>query len=128
MTVDLVSYWNPSAPWRSFVAGQGDAVQGMFRLGPNQAGPGRHVANASFAVSATARGRGLGRWMANQALASAKDAGFKAMQFNFVVSSNQAALALWRSLGFDVIGTIPSGFKMPSGQFVDVLILHRPLD
>ena len=123
----LLSYWQPEAPWQAFAACEGGQLLGMFRLGPNQPGPGSHIANASFAVSAAARGKGLGRWMAEQSLDKAREAGFSAMQFNYVVASNEPAVALWRSLGFETIGTTPSGFQLPSGDFVDVLIMHRSL-
>lgn len=103
------------------------ALLGAFSLKPNALGGGDHVANASFVTAEAARGGGVGRAMGVFALEEAKRLGFAAMQFNFVIATNTHALALWRSLGFQVVGTVPSGFRHPRHGVVDVHILHRDL-
>ena len=118
------------AMWRAgevFVAEAGGEVVGTFKLAPNQAGGGAHVANAAFAVRPAARGRGVARAMRDAALDLARRKGFRAMQFNFVVATNAPALKLWREAGFAEIGRVPEGFRRPDGAFVDALILHRTL-
>ena len=102
-------------------------VVGMFVLRPNHPGPGAHVANASYAVRADRRGLGLGRAMGEASLERARALGYAAMQFNIVVSTNHAAVRLWRSLGFRVLGTVPGGFRLPSGERVDHHIIFREL-
>ena len=99
----------------------------MFVIRPNQPGPGSHVANASFAVRADRRGLGLGRRMGEAALELATELGYSAMQFNIVVSTNVHAVRLWRSLDFDIIGTVPDGFRLPDGTKVAHYVMHRPL-
>jgi len=102
-------------------------VVGMFVLRPNHPGPGAHVANASYAVRGDRRGLGLGRAMGEASLERARALGYAAMQFNIVVSTNHAAVRLWRSLGFRVLGTVPGGFRLPSGERVDHYIMFREL-
>lgn len=97
-------------------------------LKPNQPGLGSHVANASFMVHPACRGRGVGRSLGESVLERARAAGYQAMQFNAVVSTNDAAIGLWRSLAFDVVGRIPGGFRPATGGSpVDLLIMHRRL-
>ena len=103
------------------------AVLGTAKMGRNQRGPGSHVATASFMVSPASRGRGVGRTLGEYALVWAANAGFRAMQFNAVVSDNLPAAALWKSLGFEVIGTVPEGFRHDDGRFADLLIMYRRL-
>ena len=124
---DLWAYWAPSAPGRGYVAIHNGAPVGMFVIRPNHPGPGAHIANASFAVDRAARGLKVGRTMGEAALNYARDLGYEAMQFNIVISTNTAALALWKSLGFAIVGTVPNGFRLPSGETVAFHILHRPL-
>lgn len=100
-------------------------IVGVYYLRPNQSGGGNHVANAGFMVFEKARGKGIARSMANHALGIAKQLGFEAMQFNFVVSSNIVAVKLWQSLSFEIVGTIPKGFKHPNGNKVDALVMHK---
>ena len=107
-----------------------DEVNGIVAtatLKPNQVGLGGHVANASFMVSPTHAGHGLGRRLAAAVLDRAREAGYSAMQFNAVVATNERAAALWRSLDFDVVGTIPGGFRHATIGDVDLLIMHRHL-
>jgi ribosomal protein S18 acetylase RimI-like enzyme len=100
---------------------------GTYILRPNQAGGGSHVANAAFMVATRARGQGIGRAMAEHCLVEARRLGFQAMQFNFVVSTNEAAIQLWKQLGFEIVGTLPGAFRHPEKGFVDVHVMFRSL-
>jgi DNA-binding MarR family transcriptional regulator/ribosomal protein S18 acetylase RimI-like enzyme len=124
---ELWRYWNPVGPGDGYVASLDDGVAGMFVIRPNHAGPGAHVANASYAVRADVRGIGLGRQMGEASLDIAAALGYRAMQFNAVVSTNEHAVRLWRSLGFRIVGTIPDGFRLPDGRYVPHHIMYRGL-
>jgi DNA-binding MarR family transcriptional regulator/ribosomal protein S18 acetylase RimI-like enzyme len=123
---ELWRYWLPDVG-DGFVAEVADAIVGMFVIRPNNPGPGDHVANASFAVRADVRGLGLGRQMGQAALREAAALGYRAMQFNTVVSTNTGAIRLWRSLGFRIVGTIPAGFRLPDGRLVAHHVMYRTL-
>ncbi len=112
---------------RSWVVEDGDAVVGMYKLVPNQPDRGSHVANASFMVHPGAQGRGVGRAMGEHCLTQAREAGFVAIQFNFVVSTNTRGVALWRSLGFEIVGTLPKAFNHQTLGLVDALVMYRTL-
>jgi L-amino acid N-acyltransferase YncA/predicted enzyme related to lactoylglutathione lyase len=118
--------WFP-AQARTVVAVLDGSVVGSAKLQPNQQGPGAHVANASFMVDPAYGGRGVGRALAEHVLAAAAAAGYRAMQFNAVVATNTGAVALWRSLGFAVVGTVPDAFDHPAHGPVDLLVMHRRL-
>jgi GNAT superfamily N-acetyltransferase len=102
-------------------------VRASAQLKPNQSGPGAHVANASFMVDPRAAGQGFGRRLGEAVLARARERGFRAMQFNAVVATNTAAVRLWRSLGFEVVGTVPEAFQHPTQGLVDIHVMHRRL-
>lgn len=102
-------------------------VLGSYRVGPNKAGPGSHIGSASYMVSAAARGKGIGRAMVLHCIEQAGAAGYRGIQFNAVAASNVYAVQLYLDLGFDVIGTVPGGFRHPQQGFVDLLIMYRPL-
>ena len=104
-----------------------DCVAGTYILRPNQAGGGSHVANAAFMVAPDMQGHGIGRAMAEHCLSEARRLGFRAMQFNFVVSANVAAVRLWQRLGFKIVGTLPDAFRHPEQGFVDVYVMFRSL-
>ena len=107
-------------------AGPGsDDVLGTATMGPNRPGRGSHVATASFMVAEQARGRGVGRALGEHLLAWATSQGYRAVQFNAVVETNAAAVALWRSLGFVVIGTVPEAFDHPRDGLVGLHVMHR---
>ncbi len=110
-----------------FVTDAERRVVGTFFVKPNQPGLGSHVANAGFMVDPEMHGAGIGRAMGEYALAWAKQQGYQAMQFNFVVSTNTGAVALWKKLGFTIIGTIPRGFHHAQLSYVDVYVMHREL-
>ena len=123
---ELFGLWD--GPGREvFVAEVEDQVVGTFYIRANQAGGGSHVSNGGYATSVASRGNGVAREMCLYSLELAKDRGFRAMQFNFVVSSNERAVSLWRSLGFKIVGTLPNAFERPDGSEVDALIMHRLL-
>ena len=100
-------------------------VAGVCAVRFNRTGRADHVANASYIVDAAYRGMGIGRALGEASLAAARGAGFKAIQFNYVVSTNSTAVKLWQSLGFETVGTLPKGFQHPRHGLVDVLVLHR---
>src|SRR6476659_4523811 len=102
-------------------------ILGTYILRPNQSGGGSHVANAGFMVSASARGHGLGRALAEHCLSEARRLGFRAMQFNYVISTNTAAIRLWQDLGFETVGTLSDAFRHPEKGFVDVYVMYRSL-
>ncbi len=112
---------------RVFLAEAGGEVLGTYHLRANQQGGGAHVANAGFMTAPDARHRGVARAMAAHALETAAALGFTAMQFNFVVSSNERAVRLWRSLGFIIVGTLPEAFRLPDDRLVDVFVMYRKL-
>jgi len=105
----------------------GEKVVGTYYLRRNQLGGGSHVANCGYMVDGQASGRGIARSMCLHSIEMAKQQGFRAMQFNFVVSSNARAVGLWRSLGFAIVGTIPEAFAHPERGFVDAFVMHRRL-
>lgn len=100
-------------------------VVGCYTLHSNQAGGGGHVANAAFIVSKSARGQGVGRAMGEHCFAEAHRLGFKAMQFNFVVSTNEAAVKLWQDLGMTIVGTLAGAFRHPTRGYVDVYVMYQ---
>jgi len=119
--------WVERPPGLSVVAVEEDRVLGTAKMGPNRPGPGSHVSTASFMVAPDARGRGVGQALSEYALDWARDQGYAAMQFNAVVETNTAAVALYKSLGFDVVGTVPEAFDHPSLGLVGLHVMHRRL-
>jgi ribosomal protein S18 acetylase RimI-like enzyme len=119
--------WMSPSPNLVLVLRDGGAVVGTAALHPNQDGPGAHVANASFAVDPRCRGRGVGRRLAQDTLDRARAQGYRAMQFNAVVETNTGAVALWRSLGFRVLTTVPEAFRHPTAGYVGLHVMHRTL-
>lgn len=123
---DALAYWL-GADKAASVAEADGVILGTYHLRANQAGGGRHVANCGYMTGAAATGRGVARAMCLHAIDEAKARGFRAMQFNFVVSSNVRAVGLWRSLGFEIVGRLPGAFDHPAEGFVDVLVMFRTL-
>ena len=124
---DAFAYWfGPGVS--SYVAEEDGRIIGMYKLIPNQRDRGAHVANASFMVSPERHGQGVGKALGQHCLNEARKAGFKAMQFNFVVSTNTGAVDLWKRLGFRIVGTLPGAFQHVSLGYVDAYVMHRFLD
>jgi L-amino acid N-acyltransferase YncA len=123
---DALAYWF-RADTHTYVAEKDREIVGTYTLRPNQAGGGAHVANAAFLVAANARGQGIGRAMGEHSLSEARRLGFRAMQFNFVVSTNESALRLWQQLKFKIVGTLPGAFRHPTKGYVDVYVMFRSL-
>lgn len=105
---------------------EGDVV-GTYVVKPNQPGLGAHVANAGYMVRPDAFGGGIGTALCEHSLAEAREAGYRAMQFNAVVSTNTRAVALWERFGFRIVGTVPEGFRHARLGYVDLHIMHRAL-
>ncbi|APW72072.1 MULTISPECIES: GNAT family N-acetyltransferase [Sphingopyxis] len=121
-----LAYWF-GADKEVFVAEVEGAVLGTYYLRANQAGGGAHVCNCGYMTAAAATGRGIARAMCDHSVERARARGFRAMQFNFVVSSNDRAVRLWQRLGFEVVGRLPGAFDHPAHGFVDALVLYRTL-
>lgn len=119
--------WMQTPPGRTFVAVQDGVVVGSAKAGPNRPGRGAHVATGSFMVSPAARGLGAGRALGQHVLAWARENGYRAVQFNAVVETNVAAVALWRSLGFAVVGTAPEAFDSRAHGLVGLHVMHLHL-
>jgi ribosomal protein S18 acetylase RimI-like enzyme len=123
---DALAYWF-AQEHEVFVAREGDEIVGTYHIRANQKGGGAHVANCGYVAAPAASVRGVGRAMCEHSLARAKARGFRAMQFNFVVSSNERAVHLWQSCGFAIVGRLPSAFNHPTLGYVDALVMHRPV-
>jgi GNAT superfamily N-acetyltransferase len=123
---EAIAYWFKPGT-RTYVAECEGRVVGTYILRPNQPGLGSHVSNAAFMVSPSARGLGIGRAMGEHCLDEARRIGYRAMQFNFVVSTNEAALRLWEQLGFTIVGTLPGAFRHRTRGFVDAYVMFRTL-
>lgn len=114
-------------PCRCFIAERNGEILGLYMLRPNQPGLGDHVANAGYMVSPLARGQGIASMMCGHSLEEARRSGFQAMQFNFVVSTNEGAVRLWRRHGFETVGRIPGAFRHAAYGPTDVYVMHRML-
>jgi ribosomal protein S18 acetylase RimI-like enzyme len=111
----------------TFVASVDGQIVGTYYLKPNQQGGGSHVANCGYITAAAAAGRGVARQMCEHSLECARSRGYTAMQFNFVVSTNERAIRLWRSLGFEVVARLPLAFQHPSQGYVDALVMFKKI-
>ena len=120
--------WMRGPPRRTLVAVDGDGrVVGTVEMGPNHGGPGSHVATAGFMVDPAHSGRGVGRVLGERVIAQARAEGYRAIQFNAVVETNAGAVALWRSLGFEVLTTVPEAFHHPRDGYVGLNIMYLRL-
>ena len=121
-----LAYW--LAPGHAvFVAEEAGRILGTYFLQANHQGGGAHVANCGYVTAAEAAGRGVARAMCTHSLELARTRGFRAMQFNFVVSSNARAVATWQHFGFEIVGRLPLAFEHPRLGLVDALVMHRML-
>jgi ribosomal protein S18 acetylase RimI-like enzyme len=123
---DALAYWMGDDR-ETFVAEHSGRVVGTYYLRANQAGGGRHICNCGYMTSAEATGRGVAQAMCEHSLAHARERGYRGMQFNFVVASNTRAVALWRSLGFAIVGRLPQVFEHPTLGLTDALVMFRVL-
>ena len=115
-------------PERTFVAVDDGSVLGTYFIKTNHRGPGSHVCNCGYMVSSAARGRGLATSMCKHSQELALEMGFKAMQFNFVVETNEGAARLWKSLGFEIVGTVPKAFDHPEHGYVGAHVMFKWLE
>jgi L-amino acid N-acyltransferase YncA len=123
---DALAYWR--SPGHSvFVAEQDGRVLGTYYLRANNRGGGAHVANCGYMVAPAAMGRGVARAMCAHSLDEARQRGFLAMQFNFVIASNARAVKLWQACGFTIVGTLPAAFRHPRHGLVDAHVMVRAL-
>jgi GNAT superfamily N-acetyltransferase len=123
---DAVAFW--CAPEKSvFIAEDDGAAIGTYYLRPNQGGGGAHVCNCGYVTAESARGRGAARAMLDHSLVEARARGYRAMQFNFVVSTNTRAIDIWIRAGFGTVGRLPGAFLHPTEGYVDALVMYRSL-
>lgn len=122
---EALAYWR-SPEHEVFVAEENSQTLGTYYLRANQLGGGAHVANCGYITAPWATGRGVARAMCAHSLERAKASGFTAMQFNFVVSSNERAVSLWRGFGFEIVGRLPGAFRHPNLGLVDALVMYLP--
>lgn len=120
------AYWS-SAEKRNFLAVESGAVLGASYIRANQQGGGAHVANCGYLTAEAARGRGVARALCAHSIDWCRKAGFHAIQFNFVVSTNEPAVHLWHSFGFDVLARLPKAFRHPRLGYVDALVMWKTL-
>ena len=111
----------------TLVAEEDGNVVGTYYIRTNQAGGGAHVCNCGYMVALNASGRGIARKMCEESLIRAKNLGYRAMQFNFVIASNAAAVHLWPTLGFEIVGRLPGAFMHPTLGETDALVMYRKL-
>ena len=108
-----------------FVAEENGNVVGTYYLRANARAGGSHVANCGYMTAAHAGGRGIGRAMCMHSLEAAKQRGFRAMQYNLVISTNAPAVHLWQACGFAIVGRLPGAFRHPTHGYVDALVMYR---
>jgi ribosomal protein S18 acetylase RimI-like enzyme len=123
---DAFVYWR-APDHEVFVAEDEGAIAGSYYLRANNRGGGSHVANCGYIVAPEASRRGVARAMCAHSLARARERGFTAMQFNFVISSNERAVRLWQSCGFAIVGTLPGAFVHPARGPVDAYVMYQKL-
>lgn len=124
---EALAAWLPRDGW-TFVAEAGGRIVGTYVMKANQPGQGSHVANCGYMVEGASAGRGVGEALCRHSLVEAAKLGFHAMQFNFVVSTNTRAVALWQRCGFAIVGTVPEAFRHPTRGLVDAFVMYRRLD
>jgi len=123
---EMIAYWF-SPEKHIYVADEDGEILGTYWLKANRPGLGSHVGNGAYMVSPNAKGKGIGRMMAEHSIGEARRLGFTAMQFNFVVKSNDVAVKLWQSVGFEIIGEIPEAFNHKQNGLTNAYIMYRKL-
>jgi L-amino acid N-acyltransferase YncA len=121
-----ISYWCGSER-HVYVAEENGEILGTYYIVRNQKGGGSHVCNSGYVTAKAARGKGVARAMLTHSLDTAPQLGFRAMQYNFVVSTNERAIKTWERAGFDIIGRLPGAFQHPQQGYVDALIMYKAL-
>jgi ribosomal protein S18 acetylase RimI-like enzyme len=127
LDIEQARAWWTTPPCRCFIAERDGEVLGCYMLKPNQPGLGDHVANAGYMVSPAARGQGIASMLCEHSMGEARRAGFTAMQFNFVVSTNTTAVRLWQRHGFQIVGQVPGAFRHAELGPTDIYVMHRTL-
>ncbi|MEF1309226.1 GNAT family N-acetyltransferase [Vibrio mytili] len=125
MTLDQAFRLWCEMPLKTYVYAENDQVLGSYYIKPNAMGPSRHVCNCGYMVSNAARGKGIARLMCEHSQQVAVDLGFKAMQFNSVVSTNEVAVNLWQKLGFKIVGTLPNAYQHGQLGLVDCYVMYK---
>jgi GNAT superfamily N-acetyltransferase len=124
-------WWMEQRPGQTVVledgGHQGGRILGTAKMGPNRPGHGDHIGTASFMVAPEARGRGVGRALAEYVVQWHRDEGYRGIQFNAVVETNVAAVRLWQDLGFEIVGTVPGAFRSPEHGYVGLHVMFLPL-
>ena len=123
---DIRKAW-VETPLATFVAREGKTLLGTYFIKPNQPGLGSHVCNCGYVVAPESRGRGVAAAMCEHSQQFARERGFRAMQFNFVVATNVRAVKLWERLGFAVVGRLPGAFHHRDLGYVDALVMYKSL-
>jgi ribosomal protein S18 acetylase RimI-like enzyme len=123
---EALTYWMGPEK-ETFVGEENGVVLGTYYMRANQAGGGQHVCNCGYMTHTAATGRGVARRMCEHSLGHARSRGYRAMQFNFVVSTNERAVRLWQSLGFQIVGRLPGAFRHPTEGYVDAFVMYRLL-
>ncbi len=123
---EMMAYWF-SPEKHNYVAVENEEVLGTYWIKANQPGLGDHVGNGAYMVSPEATGKGIGKMMAEHSIEEARRLGFKSIQFNFVVKSNEIAVKLWKSIGFEIIGEIPDAFRHKQDGLTNAYIMFREL-
>jgi L-amino acid N-acyltransferase YncA len=124
---EAMAYWFAKGT-RTYVAEENGKIVGSYILRDNRPGLGNHVSNAGFMVDPAARRSGIGHAMGEHALSEARRLGYRAMQFNFVISTNESAVRLWQQLGFKIVGTLPGAFRHARKGLVDAYVMFRSLE
>ncbi len=115
-------------PRKTYVVEKDNKILGTYYIKTNHDGPGDHVCNCGYMVSSGARGKGVASSMCKHSQQEAINLGYKAMQYNFVASSNEGAVRLWKKLGFEIVGTLPRAFRHPEKGYVDALVMYKSLE
>lgn len=121
---EALNYWF-KIPRKTYVVEDNKTILATYYIKTNQYGPGKHVCNCGYMVSSKARGKGLATAMCEHSQAIALELGYKAMQFNFVASSNEGAVRLWNKLGFNIVGHLPKAFLHPTKGYIDALVMYK---
>lgn len=124
---EIIDYWF-SADKETYLAEENGTVLGTYYMRPNQRGAGDHVCNCGYVTSEKARGRGIARRMCEHSIDIAPEKGFRAMQYNCVVSTNVGAVRLWERLGFHIVGTLPGAFHIHGVGDVDAYVMYQSFD